>query len=83
MMMAIASFLIDRMVSLAVSRICGAPGDYNLEFLKLVAVYEIDRVMQACWPEKRPAHLQLSSDMDFMRPIPATNPAGSRELLAM
>jgi TPP-dependent 2-oxoacid decarboxylase len=30
------------------------------------AVYEIDRVLQACWREKRPAHLQLPSDICFV-----------------
>jgi hypothetical protein len=62
MMMAIASFLIDRLVSLAVSRICGVPGDYNLEFLELVAVYEIDCLLQACWRWMRP---QPASPRDF------------------
>jgi hypothetical protein len=37
------------LISLTVSRICGVPGDYNLEFLELLAVYEIDGVRQACW----------------------------------
>ncbi len=172
MKMSIGSFLIDRLVSLGVSRIYGVPGDYNLEFLELLenskrlsfvgtcnelnaayaadgearlkgisvvlttygvgdlaalpgvagsysegvpvlsisgapplrairskallhhtladgnygdvmhcfreftvaqalitpenAVYEIDRVLQACWREKRPAHLQLPSDICFI-----------------
>jgi TPP-dependent 2-oxoacid decarboxylase len=67
MMITIGSFLIDRLISLAISRICGVPGDYNLEFLEPVAVYEIDRVLRACWRKKRPAHLQFCSDADFMR----------------
>lgn len=45
MKVAIGSFLIDRLVSLGVSRLCGVPGDYNLEFLKLLAVYEIGWVL--------------------------------------
>jgi indolepyruvate decarboxylase len=36
MKMSIGSFLIDRLVSLGVSRIYGVPGDYNLEFLELL-----------------------------------------------
>jgi hypothetical protein len=58
-----ANFLIDRLISLGVSRIYGVPGDYNLEFLELLVLYEIDRVLQACWQEKRSAHRQLSSDI--------------------
>src|SRR5260370_41786130 len=172
MKVSIGCFLIDRLVSLGVSRIYGVPGDYNLEFLELLenskrlsfvgtcnelnaayaadgearlkgisvvlttygvgdlaalpgvagsfaegvpvlsisgapplrairskallhhtladgnygnvmhcfreftvsqalitpenAVLEIDRVLQACWREKRPAHLQLPSDICFV-----------------
>jgi indolepyruvate decarboxylase len=36
MKMSIGSFLIDRLVSMGVSRIYGVPGDYNLEFLELL-----------------------------------------------
>ena len=36
MKMSIGSFLIDRLVSLGVSRIYGVPGDFNLEFLELL-----------------------------------------------
>jgi hypothetical protein len=55
MKITIGSFLIDRLISLGISRICGVPGDYNLEFLKLLAVYEIGWMLQICWREKRPA----------------------------
>ena len=54
MKMALGSFLIDRLVSLGVSRICKIPGDYNLELLELLAVDEIKRVLQVCRREKRP-----------------------------
>jgi TPP-dependent 2-oxoacid decarboxylase len=37
MTITIDSFLIDSLISLDVSRICGVPGDYNLEFFKLLA----------------------------------------------
>jgi indolepyruvate decarboxylase len=36
MKMSIGSFLINRLVSIGVSRIYGVPGDYNLEFLELL-----------------------------------------------
>jgi TPP-dependent 2-oxoacid decarboxylase len=55
MKITIGSLLIDRLISLGVSRICGVPGDYNLEFLKFLAVYEIGWMLQICWREKRPA----------------------------
>ena len=55
MTITIDSFLIDSLISLDVSRICGVPGDYNLEFLKFLAVYEIGWMLQICWREKRPA----------------------------
>lgn len=61
--MKMANFLIDRLIALGVSRICDVPGDYNLEFLELLVVYEIDRVLQACWREKRFVHLKFSSDI--------------------
>jgi TPP-dependent 2-oxoacid decarboxylase len=44
---ATGSFLIDRLVSLGISHLCGVPGDYNLEFLKLLAVYEIRGVLRS------------------------------------
>ena len=55
MKITIGSFLIDSLIPLGDSRICGIPGDYDLEFLKLLAVYEIGWTLQICWREKRPA----------------------------
>lgn len=55
MKITIGSFLIDSLISLGVSRICGVPGDYDLEFLKLLAVYEIGWMLHICWREKRPS----------------------------
>lgn len=37
--MKMANFLFDRLISLGLSRICGVPGDYNLEFMELLVVH--------------------------------------------
>jgi hypothetical protein len=77
-MKTIGSLLIDRLISLGVSRVCGVPGDYNLEFLKLLAVYEIGWVLQICWREKRPAQAIRQPVLVNLRPAAATQNALAR-----
>lgn len=78
MKMMIGSLLIDRLIALGVSRICGVPGDYNLEFLKLLAVYEIGWVLQICWREKRRAQAIRQPVLAHLRPAAATKNALAR-----
>jgi hypothetical protein len=74
-MKTIGSLLIDRLISWGVSRICGVPGDYNLELLKLLAVYEIGWVLQICWREKRPSQAIGQPVLVNLRPAAATQNA--------